>query len=86
MADFQDFIKKTAGQIGVLVCYTDTIKNCTRAQGHRTGGVLFVCAGSLQDGREAQRRCCCRCNGMMFSFLRYFINVTLLFLQNWRVL
>lgn len=48
MADFQDFIKKTAGQIGVLVCYTDTIKNCTRAQGRRTGGVLFVC---MERGR-----------------------------------
>ena len=40
-----------------------------RPGGHCCGGVLFVCAGSLQDGREAQRRCCCRCNGIMFPFL-----------------
>lgn len=33
MADFQDFIRKTAGQMGAFVCYTDTIENCTRAQG-----------------------------------------------------
>ena len=28
--------------MGVLVCYTDTIKNCTRSQGRRAGGVLFA--------------------------------------------
>ena len=63
-----------------ITCYTGYIENCTQAQGRRAGGVLFVCRG------EAQHRSCCRCNGMMVSFLRYFINVTLLFLQNWRLL
>ena len=46
--DFQDFGRKTAGQMGALVCYTDTIENCTQAQGRRAGGVLFVCARSVR--------------------------------------
>ena len=37
-------------------------------------------AGAGICAKEAQRRFCCRCNGMMVSFLRYFINVPLLFL------
>lgn len=42
MADFQDFIRRTAGQMGVLVWYTSSIEVYTQAQGRRAGDVLFA--------------------------------------------
>ena len=38
--------------MGVLVWYTGSIENCIQAQGRRAGGVLFVCAERLRDGRR----------------------------------